>query len=103
MPDLVLSSGVARPPIRQQPEDPGQLTPRGAQFVVKAGRTLRVGARDNQAASLELAKALGEDVGCDPFYTLLDLAEPSGPVEQGRDDEQGPPVPHSGQSRGQRG
>ena len=68
--------GVAGPPAREQPERAGQLLAGGAQLVDEPGWSLGVRAGHHQRVALELAQALGEDVGGDPGDLLLEIAEP---------------------------
>ena len=71
---------------------PASSRPEAPQLVDEARRTLRVALGQHEALRLEVAQALGEDVGRDPGQLALEVAEAPRPVEQRGDDQERPAV-----------
>src|SRR5690348_11615143 len=63
--------GVPGPPVREQPERPGEFGALGGQLVGGSGWPLGVGPGDQQPVALQPFEALGQDVRGD----ARDLAE----------------------------
>src|SRR4051812_1073947 len=85
----------ARTPARKQAQYAGQLAAIVGQGVGQPRRPLRVRPRSDDAAALESAQPVGQDVRGDAWYQALKLAEPLRPFEEGLDDQQRPPVTDS--------
>jgi hypothetical protein len=81
-----LAVAVAKAPVGQETDHPGQLAPLRGELVAGSGRALLIRAGGNEANRLKAAEASAEDVGGDPVDRLDELGEAEGAREEGLDD-----------------